>query len=217
MTGDTADGRPQFMSHKLFTIGHSAAALSAFLTALKESDVSLLIDVRSRPRSQRFPHFDQIELEAALRMTGFRYLFLGEELGGRPEDPKAYGSDGIVDYRKWRRSRAFQAGLERVVHEFASHDSALMCAEEDPLSCHRFLMISPELVALGVEPIHIRKGGVIETQREAEDRLLRQQHLAAAASGSLFASDRESALETAYLAQARKCAFRLDPAEMERW
>jgi len=138
-------------------------------------------------------------------------------LGGRPEDPKAYNSDGIVDYSRWRRSRAFQSGLERVLNELADCDLALMCAEEDPLNCHRFLMICPELVALGLEPLHIRKGGVIETQQEAEDRLLQQQHLGAAAVGSLFASERESALETAYLAQAKKCAFRLDPAEMERW
>ena len=200
------------MSHKLFTIGHSAAQLSVFLTALKESDVSLLIDVRSRPRSQRFPHFDQIELEEALRMTGFRYLFLGEELGGRPEDPKAYASDGIVDYGKWRKSHAFQSGIERVLKESADCALALMCAEEDPLHCHRFLMICPELVALGLKPLHIRKGGAIETQQEAEDRLLQQQHLGAAAVGSLFSSDRKSALETAYLAQAKQCAFRLDLA-----
>jgi len=201
------------MSHKLFTIGHSAAQLSVFLTALKQSDVNLLIDVRSRPRSRRFPHFDQIELEEALRMTGFRYLFLGEELGGRPEDPKAYGTDGIVDYAKWRKSRAFQAGVERVLQELAAGDLALMCAEEDPLNCHRFLMICPELVSLGLEPLHIRKGGAIETQQEAEDRLLQMQHLGAIAGASLFSTERESALESAYSEQAKKCAFRPDPAE----
>jgi len=218
MTDDAEVSLPNLaMAHKLFTIGHSATQLSVFLSMLKQSEISLLIDVRSRPRSQRFPHFDQIELEGALRMTGFRYLFLGEELGGRPEDPKAYGSDGIVDYGKWRRSRAFQAGLERVLKESAGHDLVLMCAEEDPLNCHRFLMICPELVAHGFEPLHIRKGGVIETQQEAEDRLLQLQQLGAVAGASLFASDRESALETAYLAQAKQCAFRLDPAEMERW
>lgn len=205
------------MTHQLFTIGHSAAQISAFLTVLKESQVSLLVDVRSRPRSSRFPHFDQIELEETLRMTGFRYLSLGEELGGRLEDPKAYGSDGIVDYRKWRESRTFQSGLERVLHEAGSCNLALMCAEEDPLNCHRYLMICPELVAAGLEPLHIRKGGSIETQRDADDRLLRQQKFGAAAEGSLFAHDKASALEAAYLAQAKKCAFRLDPAEIERW
>jgi uncharacterized protein (DUF488 family) len=205
------------MTHRLFTIGHSAAQLSVFLAVLRQREVNLLIDVRSRPQSSRFPHFDQAELEEALRMTGFRYLFLGEELGGRPDDPKAYGSDGIVDYNKWRTSRAFQAGLERVLKESADYDLALMCAEEDPLNCHRFLMICPELIPLGFAPLHIRKGGIIETQREAEDRLLRLQHLGAAAEGSLFVSDRESALQSAFIAQAKECAFRLDPAEIERW
>jgi uncharacterized protein (DUF488 family) len=205
------------MAHKVFTIGHSAAQLSAFLAVLKQADINLLIDVRSRPRSYRFPHFDQAELEEALRMTGFRYLFLGEELGGRPEDPKAYGSDGVVDYKKWRKSRPFQAGLERVLSELAENDLALMCAEEDPLNCHRFLMICPELVALGLEPLHIRKGGIIETQQDAEDRLLQAQRLGAVAGSSLFASDRETTLESAYAGQAKECAFRLDPAEMERW
>ena len=215
---DAETGLPNLaMAHKLFTIGHSAAQISTFLAALKQWEVDLLVDVRSRPQSHRFPHFDQIELEAALRMTGFRYLFLGEELGGRPEDPKAYGSDGIVDYNKWRASRAFQAGLERVLKESAGHDLVLMCAEEDPLNCHRFLMICPELVAHGFEPLHIRKGGVLETQREAEDRLLQMQQLGAMAGASLFSSERESALESAYAEQAKKCAFRLDPAEMERW
>jgi hypothetical protein len=92
-----------------------------------------------------------------------------------------------------------------------------MCAEEDPLNCHRFLMISPELVILGVEPCHIRKGGIIETQREAEDRLLQNQQLAAVAGASLFSVDREAALERAYMAQSEKCAFRIDPRVLEPW
>ena len=204
------------MAHGLFTIGHSAAQIEAFLGVLKHSNVALLIDVRSRPQSYRFPHFDQVELEKALTVTGIGYLFLGEELGGRPEDPKAYGSDGIVDYRKWRNSYAVQAGIERVLNELARNDVALMCAEEDPLNCHRFLMICPELVTLGLEPLHIRKGGVIETQRAADDRLLQAQQLGEVTGASLFAFDRERALKTAYMAQAKKCAFRLDPAEMER-
>jgi len=78
-------------------------------------------------------------------------------------------------------------------------------------------MICPELAGLGLEPLHIRKGGFIETQRGAEDRLLQAQQLGELAGASLFAFDRERALEKAYVAQAKKCAFRLDPAEMERW
>lgn len=188
-----------------------------FLEILKAFGISLVIDVRSKPQSYRFPHFDQTELEKNLSTAGISYLSLGEELGGRPEDPKAYRSDGLVDYRLRRKSQPFQDGIERVLKELMQSDSVLMCAEEDPLNCHRFLMICPELVTAGVEPCHIRKGGIIETQREAEDRLLETQHLGAVAGASLFPDDREASLEKAYIDQSEKCAFRIDPRVLEPW
>ena len=189
----------------------------AFLNLLRPSDITLLIDVRSRPQSARFPHFDRIELEQALPTAGIRYLFLGDELGGRPDDPKVYRSDGLVDYRARRKSFGFRTGIERIQLELEKNDIALMCAEEDPITCHRFLMICPELTPLGIDPNHIRKGGVIESQRDAEDRLLRTIRFADVASDSLFSSDRESSLEDAYAAQAEKCAFRIDPRVLEPW
>jgi uncharacterized protein (DUF488 family) len=204
------------MTQKLYTIGHSAMPLYTFLAALKKWRVKLLVDVRSHPSSRRFPHFTQANIEKALRMSGVEYLFLGTQLGGRPDDPQAYGPDGVVDYAACRESRAFQAGLKRVQHELAGADLALMCSEEEPLECHRFLMIGPALVALGIAPLHIRKGGIIETQQEAEHRLLKQQKLAAAGEGSLFSADRESALQTAHLAQSKKCAFRRESSRFSR-
>src|SRR5437879_8546825 len=92
-------------AHHLFTIGHSSADWQTFLAALQQFEITLLIDVRSRPRSPRFPHFSQPELEQSLCNAGIRYLFLGEELGGRPDDPKVYREDGLVDYRARRKSR----------------------------------------------------------------------------------------------------------------
>ena len=99
------------MNHRLFTIGHSAMETAVFLKLLQQFEIKLVIDVRSRPRSQRFPQFDQIELEGTLCVAGIRYLFLGEELGGRPEDPKGYRSDGLVDYRARRKSEHLPPGL----------------------------------------------------------------------------------------------------------
>ncbi|MGH9532526.1 MAG: DUF488 family protein, partial [Terriglobales bacterium] len=195
----------------------SAAQLSTLLETLQQFQVGLLIDVRSKPQSFRHPHFDRVELEQALPAAGIRYLFAGEDLGGRPDDPAAYASNGVVDYRKRRKSYAFQTGLERVEAELAQYDLALMCAEEDPLQCHRFLMIGPELVAHGLEPLHIRKGGILETQKQAEDRLLDAQQFSAVAGASLFSADRATALESAYDTQARQCAFRIEPATADRW
>ncbi len=201
----------------LFTIGHSNLDWQTFVELLRRFQVALLIDVRSRPQSHRFPHFSQPEFEQSLLQSDVSYLFLGEELGGRPDDPDLYGPDGLVNYRACRKSFRFRAGIERVLRELENNTIAMMCAEEDPLTCHRFLMICPELVATGVEPLHIRKGGALEAQREAEDRLLAARNFNPVVGLSLLEDKRAAALEEAYAAQAEKCAFRADPQAVDYW
>lgn len=109
------------------------------------------------------------------------------------------------------------AEVERVVELAGKQEVALMCAEEDPLHCHRFLMICPELLERGVTPVHIRRGGVLESQREAEDRLLALNDLTAFTSDSLFVTERSSALEDALRRQAEEHAFRMNPEQAEEF
>ena len=201
----------------LSTVGHSNLDFTEFLKLLKDAAVELLVDVRSRPQSARFPQFSQQVLEKSLENESISYLFLGEELGGRPDDPDAYRPDGLVDYRARRKSYAFRAGLDRVLVELQQRPLALMCAEEDPLECHRFLMICPELVRAGVHPLHIRKGSRIETQEAAETRLLASHGFGDVAENTLFPDARAEALEQAYDLQAGKFAFRVDPMAVDRW
>ncbi len=172
-------------------------------------------DVRSRPQSFRFPHFDQDPLKQSLADCGIRYEFSGEELGGRPEDPKLYRSDGLVDYVACRKSAGFRRGLERLLDLSRVSTIALMCAEEDPLECHRFLMISPGLVEEGIALLHIRCGGALESQREAEDRLLELHGFHDVTSSALFAAGRGSALEEAIRRQSESAGFRVAPETIE--
>ncbi len=201
----------------LFTVGHSNWEFSLFIKLLKKVGVEILIDVRSRPHSSRFPQFSQPGFETSLEAEGIPYLFLGEELGGRPDDPDAYRSDGLVDYQARRKSYAFGAGIERLVKELEKRSAALMCAEEEPLECHRFLMICPELVPLGIQPLHIRKGTQPETQEAAENRLLSSNGFGPVVHDTLFPVVRAEALEEAYVLQAKKFAFRVDPLAVDRW
>jgi uncharacterized protein (DUF488 family) len=201
----------------LYTIGHSVLEFPQFAAMLLAHRVELVADVRSVPRSGRSPQFTQPGLEKLLEGEGISYLFLGEELGGRPEDVDAYRTDGLVDYRVRRRSYAFSAGVERLMKESERHAIAIMCAEEDPLECHRFLMLCPELVKLGVQPLHIRKGSELETQGAAEDRLLEMTGFGAVATNTLFPQARVEALEDAYQLQSEKCAYRVDPQAIDRW
>jgi len=201
----------------LLTVGHSNLEFEQFLQLLRACAVELLVDVRSRPQSGRFPQFSQPGFEKSLSAEGISYLSLGEELGGRPDDPDAYLPSGLVDYRRRRKSYAFRAGLERLLKELETHTLALMCAEEDPLECHRFLMICPELVRAGIQPLHIRKGSRIETQDAGENRLLEVTGFGAIAANTLFPEARAEALEKAYELQAGKAAFRIDPLAVDRW
>jgi uncharacterized protein (DUF488 family) len=210
ITKDNPRARPP-----VYTVGHSNLEFSEFASLLKGAAIEALIDVRSSPQSARFPQFTQSVLEKTLASEGITYIFLGEELGGRPDDPEAYCPDGRVDYPARRKSYAFRAGLERVLKESENRSLALMCAEEDPLDCHRFLMISPELVEVGIAPLHIRRGGNIETQEAAETRLLESNGFGAFAANTLFPEARAEALEKAYALQTRKCAFRVDRVALQ--
>lgn len=205
----------QATTHTVFTIGHSNLELEEFLSLLSRHGVQTVCDVRSRPASFRFPQFNRDAFEANLRDAGYNYEFFGESLGGRPEDSRVYQSNGVVDYFLRRKARDFAAGVDRVVEISRTQSIAMMCAEEDPLHCHRFLMICPELLERGVTPLHIRRGGVLESQREAEDRLLALNELAAFTSDSLFVAERSSALEDALRRQAEEYAFRSNPEQME--
>ena len=202
-------------SPSLFTIGHSSLELDQFLRILIARDVKVLCDVRSRPGSFRFPQFNREPLEACLASAGIQYEFLGDTLGGRPSDPGAYHDDGIVNYEERRKAKDFRAGIDRALELYAASNIALMCAEEDPLQCHRFLMICPALLDRGATPVHIRRGGELESQRVAEDRLLKLHDLTAFDSGSLFISERDVALQDALRRQAQEFAFRASPEATE--
>lgn len=199
----------------IFTIGHSSLELLDFLQVLNTHSVRVLCDVRSRPGSYRHPQFNRESLEECLRAEGIRYEFCGEILGGRPEDPHAYFSDGRVNYEQRRQARDFQAEIERVLKAAQDSNVALMCAEEDPLQCHRFLMICPALIANGGTPQHIRRGGSLESQAEAEDRLLKLHELSGFSGNSLFPAEREAAVADALRRQAKEFSFQVSPEALE--
>jgi hypothetical protein len=204
----------------LYTVGHSNHDWHTFLALLRRAGVTLVADVRSSPYSRRLPHFNRAELELGLRRAGLGYVFLGDLLGGRPKDPDLYGPDGRVDYEKMRWTFAFQHGLERLVQELECYTLAMLCAEDDPLDCHRGLMIAPALRDLGIAPLHLRKGGLVESTPEMESRLLAETGVGAGEIDGLFASqlsadEKQKMLAEAYRRRASKKAYQVRREEGE--
>jgi uncharacterized protein (DUF488 family) len=187
------------LAERLFTVGHSNHEPEAFLALLRAHGITAVADVRSSPYSRRQPHFSRQPLEGLLAHHGVAYVFLGRELGGRPADRSLYHAEGWADYERVRATAAFQEGLERLLRGLESHTIALMCGEEDPLDCHRGLMIAPALEDVGLPPRHIRKGARLETAAEFRERVL-----AASGIGPLFG------MAEAYRVLNKHKAYRLE-------
>jgi uncharacterized protein (DUF488 family) len=199
--------------HRLLSVGHSNHDLDRFLGLLHGAGITAVADVRSSPFSRRLPQFNRPELERALREHGIAYLFLGEELGGRPQRPDLY-TDGVADYERMRKTSAFRSGLERLIEGAEDHTAAMLCSEADPLDCHRGLMITPALVECGLSPLHLLRDGKVETTPEMEERLLAEIRPGQGILDGLFgpvvsAAERAALLAEAYRMMGRRKAFRL--------
>lgn len=150
----------------IFSIGHSNQPLEAFLALLRQHAIQVLVDVRSSPYSQYVSHFNSNPLATAVKKAGIKYTFMGKELGGRPDGDEFYDDHNHVLYNLVAESSFFLNGIERLIEGGKTYRVAIMCSEEDPTSCHRHLLIGRVLTGQGVNLLHIRGDGHIQTEQE---------------------------------------------------
>jgi uncharacterized protein (DUF488 family) len=186
----------------LFTVGHSTHPIERFIALLQRHGIQVLADVRSTPFSRFNPQFNRANLAQSLEAAGIRYEFLGEELGARSTDPTCF-ENGRVSYARLATSAAFRRGLERLRNEMNAGRVAMMCAEREPLDCHRTILVGRELEREGVPVTHILADGSLEENRHAIERLI--EHLGLPAD-DLF-SDPAALAEAAYDAQGAKISY----------
>jgi uncharacterized protein (DUF488 family) len=147
-----------------FTIGHSNHEFEAWLGLLRQHRVEVLVDTRSSPYSKYVPQFDKELMQNSLEGSGFRYLFLGSELGGRPANPNYYDAKGRVVYGRLCEDAQFKAAITRLENGMERFRVALVCGEENPAHCHRRLLIGRVLVERGHTMLHIRGDGRLESE-----------------------------------------------------
>ena len=152
----------------LWTIGHSNHSIERFLELLRSNEIDVVVDVRSQPYSSYQGHFSQAPLRRSLEDAGFRYLFLGKELGGRPPEPELYDDEDHVLYGELAKTERFKHGLDRLVKGTSTYRVAMMCSEEDPSNCHRRRLITRALEESDapVTVTHIRGNGELVDESE---------------------------------------------------
>lgn len=190
------------VTNQIFTIGHSAHSIEKFFALLRAHSIQAVADVRSTPFSKFNPQFNRDTLKSELKISGIRYVFLGKELGARSEDPTCY-VDKKIQYDRLANTALFKSGIARVIEGSSNYRIALMCAEKDPLDCHRTMLVSRELIKRGVGITHILDNGLTESHGESIERLIARLGLSM---NDMFTS-KEHAIEQAYIRQINKIAY----------
>ncbi|MBM4349918.1 MAG: DUF488 domain-containing protein [Deltaproteobacteria bacterium] len=200
------------MNKKLFTIGYSGRSIDNLIALLEHYKITVLCDVRSVPYSSRNPQFNRELLKKELKSHDIKYVFLGEELGARPKDPSCY-INGKALYQMIAESTLFKNGLERIrLGMQKDYVLALMCAEKDPMACHRSILICRNLRDSLIDIRHIINHNTTETQADLEKRLIAQLKLYP----DLFKdTDPNALIERAYEVQGDRMAY-VEKAEREQ-
>ncbi|MCI5218538.1 MAG: DUF488 domain-containing protein [Candidatus Electrothrix sp. LOE2] len=187
---------------ELFTIGYSPHVFDTFLDILKKYNITAIADVRSSPYSQFKPEFNREQFNEFLKKHNISYVFIGDLCGARVEEPSCY-INGKVDYSLLANNPNFLEGLERIKQGMKKYRVALMCAEKDPITCHRAILICRNLLASEIKIKHILSDGKVEEHKDSEQRLLKLFKLD---HPELFRSEQQR-LDDAYSRQGEKIAY----------
>ena len=171
------------------TVGHSNHPIERFVDLLRTGGVQVLVDVRSTPWSRRFPQFGKDRLAKSLTEAGIAYAHEGAALGGKP--------DGGGSYEDLAARPAFREALDRLTARAAGSTLCLMCAEKEPLDCHRTVLVSRRLAERGVAIEHLLADGGVRPHTQVEETLLGK-----ASAPDLF-DDRATLLARAYAERER--------------
>ena len=150
------------MPPAIYTVGHSSHTWERFAPLLRQHGIQVLVGVRSNPVSRFAPFANSRRLPPLLDQEGVRHVAMGGSLGGKPSDRSLYDKSGAPDYGKIASTKAFRDGIEELLRLAEGSVVALMCAEEDPVRCHRQLLIGPALAESGVSLRHIRSDGSVQ-------------------------------------------------------
>lgn len=157
----------------IYSIGYAGLSQEAFLSLLKLHNIQCIADVRSSPYSKAFPHYNRENVPAWLKQSNVRYVYLGEELGPRSKDSTHYNDSGQVQFDLLSKSTLFENGIKRLENGAKMMNVAIMCAEKDPMTCHRSLLVAEYSKSTSLKFSHIHQDGSIESHREMIARAMK--------------------------------------------
>lgn len=149
-------------TNQIYSIGYGGRTVPDFIQLIIKYNISIIVDVRSNPISRFQPSFRKSNLQSILLEVGVQYIFLGDELGGKPKAQIFYTA-GVLNQKMLTSTKVYQNGISELI-ELASvtENICIMCSELNPDHCHRKSMIGQTLFKRGIVVNHINSGGSLQ-------------------------------------------------------
>ena len=163
------------MIDTLYTIGYSGFQVEDFINTLKSQGILLVVDVRSAPYSHFFSDFNRDVLEQRLKKMNMHYRNYNKEFGARQDAKEYYSKAGYLDFELFAKSAPFLSGVDKLKTSMdKGYTFALMCAEKDPITCHRAILVSKSFYNAGFKVVHLLPNNITMTQKDIENRLVKK-------------------------------------------
>ncbi len=170
--------------------------------------------MRSTPKSSYYKDFDDVALAPVLKKQNILYRNYKNEFGARQENKAFYNARGYLDFEVFSKSQQFLEGIKKIKKaQEMGHVVCLMCAEKDPINCHRTIMIAHNLDKAGFHVSHILANEQLCEQNEIDKRLLDKFFPNRRQISLLEESTDEEKLEKAYQLKNEEIGFRLEDEE----
>lgn len=157
----------------IFTIGHSNYSIDRLIDMLRHFNINCVVDIRGTPYSKYNVQFDKETIRYSLTKAGFIYIYMAKELAAKRINKVSYNDEGYADFEKVIHEKDFIKGIERLKDGCKKgYKIAILGAMQDPIRCHRSILVGKALTECGFNVKHILDDYTIASQKDIEQNLL---------------------------------------------
>lgn len=158
---------------QVFAIGHSNYTIEKLIDMLNQYNINCVVDIRETPYSRYNIQYNREDFCKTLRKEGFIYIYMGKEFGARRGSKESYNREGFADFEKVSKEDIFKKGIERIKDGCKKgYKIALLGAMQDPIRCHRSILVGRRLNENGINVKYILHEGDVAEQEDIENQLL---------------------------------------------
>ena len=158
---------------EIFTIGHSNYNVEKLIDMLRYYNINCVVDIRGTPYSKYNVQYNKETIRNTLIKEGFVYIYMAKEFAAKRDNKESYNKEGYSDFEKVIYEDDFKNGIERLKNGCEKgYRIALLGAMQDPIRCHRSILVGRALVENGFNVKHILDDYSIVYQTDIEKSLL---------------------------------------------